>query len=237
MQLTYHLIAINLICIKNLILSFRRCVFFCSLPFHSFDRMFNWAALIAFHIFLLLSVPWTVSDILPFFPLVAIHLDWICSTIMIDAVKLKTPIHQIIFSNSTILCLSWIFVATQWNKKANRPQIDTTNDSSRKVKWKKVFRQPARRPTHGMRKHKQKKFFFEKTEQQKQKQNTTIIESIKTIWPHAVTQSLCLCMLYYLDRINASTQNKCELAPFNRYEREEREGDRVKRTTREERSV
>lgn len=36
--------------------------------------------------------------------------------------------------------------------------------------------------------------------------------SIKTIWPHAVTHLLCLCMLYYLDRINDGTQNKCELA-------------------------
>lgn len=33
----------------------------------------------------------------------------------------------------------------------------------------------------------------------------TTKRSIKTIWPHAVTHLLCLCMLYYLDRINDGT--------------------------------
>lgn len=34
---------------------------------------------------------------------------------------------------------------------------------------------------------------------------TTMFETFKTIWPHAVTQPFCLCILYYLDRINDGT--------------------------------
>lgn len=121
--------------------------------------------------------------------------------------KIKTQIHQLIFGNSTILFLFLLvgcsFFCISHKTKERRPQIDTANDSSRKANVEKQFMSTSMH-CQGMRERKKKQ---KHTPYEQPTKNTiaTTKRSIKTIWPHAVTHLLCLCMLYYLDRINDGT--------------------------------